>query len=194
MKYNLSEITEVIRSRRSVSPDRFSTRKVHREQMELILTNGTWAPTHGLTQPWRFVVFMEDGLSKLKTFIPECYREFAGDQFKPSKYDRLVQRMSNQSCVVFLNCARDVTGKISEQDELSAVACCAQNMMLSAEAYGIHGFWSTPGHIKSEMMRSFLELSPHEECIGMFYFGYADGDLPTAHRKPLEFVTKWIVQ
>jgi nitroreductase len=192
MKYNLSEITDVMRSRRSVSPDRFSPRKVHREQLELILTNGTWAPTHGLTQPWRFAVYVGEGMRHVQEFVPTCYQMHAADSFKQVKYDRLVQRMSNVSCVVFLNMSRDPLGKISEQDELAAVACCAQNMLLTAEAYGMSGYWSTPGYIKSESMRNFLQLTQDEQCVGMLYFGYSEELRPASHRKPLEFVTKWI--
>ena len=59
MRYNLSEITELIRNRRTIYPEQFSDRKVHLEQIELILNNAQWAPTHGNTQPWRFVVFAD---------------------------------------------------------------------------------------------------------------------------------------
>ena len=69
MKYNLSEITELIRNRRTIYPEQFSSRKVHKEQIELILTNAQFAPTHGNTQPWRFHVYMEKGLETLSTFI-----------------------------------------------------------------------------------------------------------------------------
>ena len=66
MKYNLSEITDLIRNRRTIYPEQFSDRKVHKEQIELILRNSQWAPTHGNTQPWRFVVFTEEGATPLK--------------------------------------------------------------------------------------------------------------------------------
>ena len=65
MKYNLSEITEVIKNRRTIYPEMYSTRKVHKEIIEDLLNNAIWAPTHGLTQPWRFTVFMEDSLKRL---------------------------------------------------------------------------------------------------------------------------------
>ena len=54
MRFNLSEVTELIRERRTIVPEQFSDRKVHKEQLELILNNAQWAPTHGNTQPWRF--------------------------------------------------------------------------------------------------------------------------------------------
>ena len=69
MRFNLSEINELIRERRTIYPEQFSTRIVHKEQVELILNNAQWAPTHGNTQPWRFKVFMEDGRQPLADFL-----------------------------------------------------------------------------------------------------------------------------
>jgi nitroreductase len=53
MKFSLSEITELIRTRRTIYPKDYSDRVVQKEIVERVLTNGTWAPTHGMTQPWR---------------------------------------------------------------------------------------------------------------------------------------------
>ena len=58
MRHNLSETTELLRDRRSISPERYSSRKVHKEIVEQVLTNATWAPTHGMTQPWRFKAYV----------------------------------------------------------------------------------------------------------------------------------------
>ncbi len=75
MRYNLSEITELIRNRRTIYPEQFSDRKVHREQIELILNNAQWAPTHGNTQPWRFVVFADNARQTLSDFLAKTYLE-----------------------------------------------------------------------------------------------------------------------
>jgi len=75
MRYNLSEITELIRNRRTIYPEQFSDRKIHREQIELILTNAQWAPTHGNTQPWRFVVFTDEAKQTLSDFLAKTYLE-----------------------------------------------------------------------------------------------------------------------
>ncbi|MGY8689040.1 MAG: nitroreductase family protein, partial [Verrucomicrobiales bacterium] len=47
-------ITSIIRQRRSVKPTMMSPDSVPREMIELMLENANWAPTHGLTEPWRF--------------------------------------------------------------------------------------------------------------------------------------------
>ncbi len=74
MRYNLSEITDVIQDRRTIYPEFFSDRKVHKEHIERILNNGIWAPTHGNTQPWQFKVFMGSGRHKLSDFLSSTYK------------------------------------------------------------------------------------------------------------------------
>jgi nitroreductase len=194
MKYNLSEITGLIRDRRSVTPEQFSSRKVQREQVELILTNATWAPSHGLTQPWRFKVFMDDGISRLSEVLPEMYRsQVPEDQFRQAKYDRLRDRPLRASVVIAVCMERDRTKKIAEIEEVEAVACAVQNICLTSTAYGLAAFWSTPGPIYSADMNRFLGLQEQDKCLGLLYIGYPAGDWPRGHRKPLEYVTEWIL-
>lgn len=193
MKFNLSEITELIRSRRSVTPENFTDRKVHREQIELILTNATWAPTHGLTQPWRFKIFTDDGLKKLADFLPELYKaKTPAESFKQGKYERIQQRPLKTSAIVMLCMERDRTEKIPEIEEIEAVACAAQNMYLTCTAYGLGCFWSSPKFIYTPEMNAFLGLGAKDKCLGIFYIGYPAGELPKSHRKPLEYVAEWI--
>ena len=65
MRHNLSETTELLRDRRSISPERYSSRTVHKEIVEQVLTNATWAPTHGMTQPWRFKAYVGEGMRRI---------------------------------------------------------------------------------------------------------------------------------
>jgi nitroreductase len=193
MKYNLSEITDLIRNRRSLMPEQFSDRKVHKEQVELLLNNAIWAPTHGMTQPWRFKVFLGDGKNKLKEFLPELYKtKTAPDKFKQVKYERLFSRLDRVSVVVMLCMERDKSEKIAEIDEIQAVACSVQNMMLTCTAYGLGSFWSSPSFIHSDEMKNFLGLGPSDKCLGIFYVGYPTAEWPVSHRKPIEYVTEWI--
>jgi nitroreductase len=193
MKYNLSEITDLIRTRRSIMPEKYSPRKVHKEQIELILTNGTWAPSHGMTQPWRFKVFMADGLKKLAVFLPELYQlNTKPEAFNQAKADRFRTRAESVSVIIAVCMERDKTGKIRELEEVEAVACAVQNMSLTATAYGLGSFWSTPGFIYTPEMNQFLGMEDQDKCLGLFYLGYSSDEWPASHRKPLEYVTTWI--
>lgn len=195
MRFNLSEINELIRSRRTIYPEQFSERKVHREQIEVILNNAQWAPTHGNTQPWRFRVFMEDGRQKLSDFLGKTYLELTpADQQNDMKLAKMITRPLKASVVVAVCMKRQAEEKILEIEEIEAVACAIQNMHLTCTAYGLGGFWATPKLIYHQKMNEFLDLDEKDKCIGLFYIGYPAIEWPSAHRKPLEYTTNWITQ
>lgn len=193
MRFNLSEISELIKTRRTIYPEQFSDRKVHKEQIEVILNNAQWAPTHGNTQPWRFHVFADQGLQTLSTFLGESYLELTTKEDQnDAKLAKLIRRPLLSSVVIAVSMKRQPEEKILEQEEIEAVACSIQNMHLTCTAYGLGGFWSTPKLIYSEKMNVFLGLEQKDKCLGLFYIGYPSIEWPSAHRKPLEYNTTWI--
>lgn len=193
MRYNLSEITELMRNRRTIFPEQYSDRKVHREQVELILNNALWAPTHGNTQPWRFHVFMEDGLTRLSDFLGKTYLETTPKEHQHDmKLAKLITRPLKSSVVIAVSMSRQPEQRIPEVEEIEAVACAVQNMYLTATAYGLGAFWSTPKLVYSSEMNAFLGLGEADKCLGLVYLGYPAIEWPKSHRKPLEYVTKWI--
>jgi len=192
MKYNLSEISDVIKNRRTIYPEFFSSRKVHKEIVEKILNNAIWAPTHGKTQPWRFKVFMDDAKLKLGEQLGEIYKHNTSkEQFKEAKFNKLIARPSLSSVAIAVCMKRDPDGKILELEEIEAVACAIQNMHLTATAYGIGGFWSTPKIIYSKEMNDFLNIDADDKCLGIFYLGYPASEWPKGQRKPIEYLTEW---
>lgn len=195
MRFNLSEINELIRQRRTIYPEQFSDRKVHREQVENILTNAQWAPTHGNTQPWRFKVFMDDARTTLSDFLAKTYVANTPTELQDDKkLAKLLTRPLKSSVVIAVCMERQKEEKILEIEEIEAVACAIQNMHLTVTAYGLGGFWSTPKLIYTQEMNEFLGLSEKDKCLGLFYIGYPAIEWPKSHRKPLEYTTEWKTQ
>jgi nitroreductase len=132
-------------------------------------------------------------MTRLQQFVPELYRKTtAPEKFNQAKSDRMSLRLEKTTVVVALCMERDPTGKIDEIEEIEAVACAAQNMMLTCTAYGLGAFWSTPKFLSDPDMLAFLNLKESDRCLGLFYIGYPAGDWPVSHRKPLEYVAEWI--
>lgn len=193
MRFNLSEITDLIKNRRTIYPEQFSDRKVHKEQLELILNNAQWAPTHGNTQPWRFKVFTEESRQVLSDFLAETYLKLTPPEAQNDlKLAKMMQRPMQASAVIAVCMERQPTEKILEIEEIEAVACAIQNMHLTCTAYGLGGFWATPKLIYSQEMNQFLKIGEKDKCLGLFYIGYPAIEWPTVHRKPLEYTTEWI--
>lgn len=193
MRFNLSEINELIRSRRTIYPEQYTERKVHKEQIEVILNNAQWAPTHGNTQPWRFKVFTDDGRQRLADFLGKTYLELTPtEQQDDKKLAKMLTRPMLSSVVIAVCMERQKEEKILELEEIEAVACAVQNMHLSCTAYGLGGFWATPKLIYHPKMNEFLGLGEKDKCLGLFYIGYPSIEWPKAHRRPLEYTTEWI--
>lgn len=191
MKYNLSEITEIIKNRRTIYPEFFSERKVHKEIVEKLLNNAVWAPSHGLTQPWRFKVFMNDARVRLSDFLSELYKEKnQGEKFNEKKFEKLKHRPLKSSVVIVVCMERDPKGRITELDEIMATAAAVENLMLTATAYGLGVFWATPGLINTQEVREFLNLE-NGLCLGFLYVGYPANEWPKGQRKPIEYVTEF---
>jgi nitroreductase len=192
MRFNLSEINELIRERRTIYPEQFSERQVHREQIEVILNNAQWAPTHGNTQPWRFKVFTDEGRQTLSTYLGQAYLNFTPeDKQNDLKLKKLILRPLKSSVVIAVCMKRQAEEKILEIEEIEAVACAIQNIHLTCTAYGLGGFWSTPKLIYTQEMNHFLKIGNKDKCLGLFYIGYPAIEWPKAHRKPLEYTTEW---
>jgi nitroreductase len=122
------------------------------------------------------------GLYKLKT---------PAESFNQAKFDKMKARLSTASVVIIVCLKRDPTGKIKEWEEIEAVACGVQNMALTATAYGLGTFWATPSLIYTSEMKEYLSLSERDSCLGLIYVGYLNGEWPSSHRRPLEYVTEW---
>ena len=192
MKYNLSEITEIIKNRRTIYPQFYSSRKVHKEIIEHLLQNATWAPTHGMTQPWRFKVFTGESRKTLSDTLSILYKELTPtENFREDKFAKMQARPFQASAVIVAYMKRGDNPKIPEIEEISSVACAIQNLCLTATAYGIGSFWSTPKIIYTKEMNDFLKISDEDKCMGIIYLGYPNDEWPKGQRKPIEYLTEW---
>ena len=192
MRHNLSDVGALMKDRRSFAPEQFSTRKVHQDVVEEVLRAAIWAPTHGMTQPWRFTVFQGEGLEVIRQGLPSWYTAFVGnDHVVDAKLDKLRKRMDSCNCVIGIGMVPDPKERISQEDEEWAVAAAVQNMHLMCTAYGLGAKWTTPKFMSLPEVKEAMGLPEQGKVMGLFYVGYPDKAWPSSHRWPLEFVTRW---
>lgn len=192
MKFSISELSEIIRQRRTIYPKDYSPREVHREIIEKVLSNATWAPSHGMTQPWRFNVYTGAARERLSSFMIEEYQRITPpEKVMQRKMDNLRERPLQSSVVIAIGMKRDPTGRITELDELMATACAVQNMYLTCSAYGLGAFWATGAVSIGEGMRKFTGLDEGDRALGLFYIGYPAIEWPKGYRAPLEKSVTW---
>ena len=70
---NSDFINNIIKNRRSVFPSQYNDSDVSNEIIQDLLNNANMAPTHRLTQPWRFKVLQKKAKNKLGDFLSELY-------------------------------------------------------------------------------------------------------------------------
>jgi nitroreductase len=193
MKYNVEEISHLLRNRRSVFPDQLAAGKqIPEETVREILENATWAPNHGHTEPWHFVVFSGKGLNTLADFQSQLYKAGAGERFKEATYQKLQKNPLLASHVIALCMKRDPNKKHPEIEEVEAVACAVQNIYLSVTAYGLGGYWTTGGITYNAEAKSFFGLGEEDKLLGFFYLGYIAVPPVQSKRKPLQDKVVWI--
>lgn len=193
MAYNIEEFNDLIKNRRSVFPKQFDQeKKIDDAIINQILENANWAPSHGQTEPWRFVVFTGEGLQKLATFQAELYKKEAGENFKEATYQTLSTNPLKASHVIALCMKRDPNKKFAEVEEIAALSCAVQNIYLSTTAYGIGGYWTTGGVTYKPSAKEFFGLGEDDKLMGFFYLGHVAVPSVAGKRRPLEEKVEWV--
>lgn len=185
----------MIQDRRTIRPEYFSSRKVHKEIVMELVDSAKWAPTHRYTQPWWFTILMGDSLKDLSDFQSELYRKITPEEaFKQEKFDKLANRPLASSVVIGIGMKKDEADKNPEVEEVASVSIAVQNMMLVATAHGIGSYWNTGGVTYRPETKKFFDLDQNDKFLGFLYLGYPKDEWPRkTRRKPQEYFTDWRV-
>ena len=177
-------VFRVIRTRRSIKPADFAdNRSIDRLTLEQLLDAANWAPTHGMTEPWRYCVFEGQARLDLGQKLQQIYQvQTPTDQFKQQKSDKLMQSCQQSACVLAIVMHRQPTQKIPEVEEIEAVACSVQNLHLMATALGLAGYWSSGTVICSDAFRDYLGFAALDRVLGLFYLGHPAAGWPEGQR------------
>ncbi len=190
--FSTQEINTLIRQRRSVFPAQYTGEVIADDIVWQILENAHWAPTHGKTEPWRFVVFAGKMREALGNFQAETYKNNTPtESFDAGKFEKLRDNPRKASHVIAICMKRQESGKIPEIEEIEAVACAVQNMYLTATAYGVGAFWSTGGATYLPEGKDFLSLGEKDKLLGFFYIGVVGKPSPDGVRKPIQEQVVW---
>ena len=190
--------TSVLDALRSVIEGRRSIGKVHpeqppREMIETILEAATWAPNHRLTEPWRFFVLAGDARNELGRFMgnqnAERYPE--GDPNREIERARGAKKALRAPVVIGVAVEPVEAANVDELEEIAAVACAVQNMLLTAHALGLGAKWSSGGIIQSTEVKAWFGLSERGQVLGFIYIGYPAMVSERSVRTPSANLTEW---
>ncbi len=183
-------LTTIIKRRRSIFPVSYTSQEIPVEVIEKVLDSANYAPTHKMTQPWRFIVYRNEGKTKLGLELARIYKETTPpEKFLQKKYDSVAEKFNQSSCVLAIN-AQLHPDKLPAWEEIAALGCAVQNMALTAETLNVGAYWSSPDTISA--LSSYMGLKENEQCFGLFYMGYHQEQERAAVRTPMSEKVKWI--
>ena len=183
-------LSKVIKNRRSIFPASYTQKEIPTGVIEQILESANYAPTHKLTQPWRFTVIRKEGKAKLGETLGQLYKaSVPAEKFLQKKFDSFGEKTAQASCILAIN-IQFSPDKLPAWEEIAATACAVQNIALTAEALNVGAYWSSPPLI--DHLGEFLGLGENEKCYGLFYMGYHEEEASEANRTPMAEKVTWI--
>jgi nitroreductase len=188
------EVSELMRKRRSVFQNQYTGERVDDAIVQQILENANWAPTHKLTEPWRFFVYTGDGLKQLAQQQAAVYKKVTSRDgtFKEDRYQNLLTKPMLSSHIIVVAMKRDEKKSVPEVEEIGAVFCAIENMYLTATAYGVAAYLSTGGVTYFEEAKEIFGLGKDDKLLGFFHIGIANSSVPEGRRRPVAEKVTWV--
>jgi nitroreductase len=148
---------------------------VPRETLLELLSVAALAPTHHLTQPWRFRVLGPETLAALKAA--------AGDK-EAAKLDRA-------PTLVVASAA--LTGDlVQDEEDVCATAAAIQLVLLAATEAGLASYWRTPAVLRTRAGREALGIPRGERVLGLLHFGPPAREPAPREREPVESFVEFL--
>jgi nitroreductase len=165
------DLEEAIRTRRTFKA--FRPDPVPRETLDELFELARWAPSHNLTNPWRFRVVGPAALATLK--------DAAGPESAP-KLDR--------APTLVVVSAITTGDPVQDEEDLLAVGVASYIVLVAAHARGLAGYWRTPGVLRTPDGRAAVGLPEDEHFVGLLHLGWCRQEKEPPERAPAEeFVT-----
>ncbi|MDY0906510.1 nitroreductase [Pedobacter sp. CFBP9032] len=188
-------VTHYIQKRQSIYADQYLGGTIPEAELLEILTNATRAPTHKMTEPWRFVVLTDSQLLKygryMSSYYEHLYQDIPDAEKKLAKYSYLKDYPLKAACMVAIIFIKSRKINIPEWEELAAISCAVQNMAISATSFNIASYWATGGSAIDYVKT--LGLAENEQSLGLFFMGYTDlSSMPVKKKRtPIDQKVTW---
>jgi len=181
------ETYDALMTRRSVPK---TTEQVpDRAAIQKLLDAAVRAPTHHLTQPWRFVVITGSALDELG-------EAWAGGDERAGRDPAKSREKATRAPVIIavLEKPHLHNRKVIELEEHYATGAAIQNILLAAHDMGLGAMIRTGPAAELQEVRDYLEVNDDEHIAALIYVGYppeGDHKRPMTRRTPAEDLTRW---
>lgn len=172
---HLEHLEKIIQGRRSIG--KVKDTPVPRELIERLLEAAVWAPNHHGTEPWKFIVMIEEGRRVLGQAYVDIASESIGMLVGDERKLRLEKEMLKAyraPVIIAAVCVPSDLSRVNDAEELAAAQAAVQNLLLMAHASGLGAVWRTGDPAYHPLMKQALGLHGREQIVGLIYIGYPD--------------------
>ena len=191
MDTKFTVVAENIKSRRSTKPFAMNGKKIPNGEIAALLELADWAPNHGNTEPWRFVVYEDP--AKFCHPHAELYKSVTpGDKFEQATFNKLFSQGDLASHIIVAVMKRGNLPKIPAFEEIAAASAAVQNILLAATSLNIASFWSTGGMALKPELKALLNFGDDDQVMAIIYLGYTDEHSEGKRMVPIEEKIRWV--
>lgn len=187
-----NHVASCIRTRRTIKD--YTGEVAPRALLERWLDLACWAPTHRLTQPWRFAVLEQPALMRLAEFLRgEPAIAAVPDPAKgAAKLAKLLERLPTLGAMIQVTWVRD-THPVIDLEDHAAASAAMQNLLLAIHADGWAGFWSTNPALGHAKTLAWCGCDPATQgFLGSVWLGRAKQVPEAPPRVPLAQRIHWV--
>lgn len=164
MNQSVTPLKEVIKNRRAVKKG-YTNEEVTEDLVRELLADASWAPTHGMREPWRFVFVHQD---RLPTFAREVGQTYP-DELKENRETYL-----NEPNAILVALMENPEQQKQKDENFGAIASLIQNFWLLAWERELGVVWKTNPHIYHEEVEKIVGAKENERIVGFIHLGYFD--------------------
>ena len=187
---NPNDVLAAIRNRRSFALKELSPEPIDLPLVEQILEAANWAPSHGKTEPWRFVVYSGEARGTLSEAFGAAFRLLNAGE-RPNAAGEQAQRDRVWQAPVWVALGMHPDPKMPEWEELIAFGSAVQNAQLAASALGLGCKWTSGAVAIHPHVAEVVGLAPPTQMFGFLYIGAPSIPWPVGQRRPLAEKVRW---
>jgi nitroreductase len=188
---NATQLFEAIRHRRSFGLKELSPEPVADDLVQQVLEAANWAPSHGKTEPWRFVIYRGDARQALSDAFGSAFR-LLNPETPAGSAGEQAQRERVWQAPVWIALGMQPSPRMPEWEELIAFGSAVQNAQLMASALGLASKWTSGACAMHESVARAVGFTPETHLYGFLYLGRPATTWPEGTRRPLAEKIQWV--
>lgn len=149
------------------------------EQFSVIQRAALQVPDHANLQPYRFVVFKDDGLQRLADLLVAAV---SADGAEPALIERTASLPFRAPMVVACFSKVVEHDKVPTMEQILTAGCAVMAMQQAAFAQGLGAIWRTGPLAEHPIVRDYFNLSADDILTGFLYIGTPEVTMPNRAR------------